>query len=101
MLEVQRIFPELMNKLYIVNTPLFFENVWESTLIQSIVNHNTTLKNKILITSNITHDELLQEVDEYELPTLYGGLCNCVASCIYSDKGPWTEIENQVDYRNP
>lgn len=32
------------------------------------------------------------------LPRLYGGLCECEASCVFSDKGPWTEVENKVNY---
>ena len=32
---------------------------------------------------------------------MYGGLCDCKASCIYSEKGPWTEVENMVNYKNP
>ena len=28
-------------------------------------------------------------------------MCQCEASCVYSDKGPWTEIENRVNYRDP
>jgi hypothetical protein len=32
---------------------------------------------------------------------LYGGLCSCKASCVYSEKGPWSEVENLIDYRNP
>ena len=35
------------------------------------------------------------------MPKLYGGLCNCKATCVYSEKGPWTEVENLIDYRNP
>jgi len=40
-------------------------------------------------------------VDEYELPSLYGGLCECKATCIYSEKGPWSEIENCVNFQKP
>lgn len=40
-------------------------------------------------------------VDEHELPTVYGGVCNCKASCVYSEKGPWTEVENRVNYQKP
>ena len=31
-LEVQRFFPELVQKIYVVNAPLFFENIWEEEL---------------------------------------------------------------------
>lgn len=34
------------------------------------------------------------------LPTIYGGKCNCQAQCIYSEKGPWSDIVNVIDYQN-
>ena len=40
-------------------------------------------------------------MDEHELPTLYGGLCKCKATCVYSEKGPWSEVENRVNYQKP
>jgi len=56
---------------------------------------------KIKFSSTSSHEELQKTVDEYELPALYGGVCECKATCIYSEKGPWTEVENMIDYRNP
>ena len=44
---------------------------------------------------------MLNGVDEYDLPTLYGGLCDCKATCVYSEKGPWSEVENLVNYQEP
>lgn len=29
-LEVQRFFPEMLHKLFVLNAPMFFENVWET-----------------------------------------------------------------------
>ena len=54
-----------------------------------------------MISSSETHDELLEQVDEHDLPELYGGLCCCKATCIYSEKGPWSEVENFVNYQDP
>jgi len=31
-LEIQRFFPQMLHKLYILNTPMFFEGAWEQTL---------------------------------------------------------------------
>lgn len=39
-LEVQRFFPSLVHKIYVLNTPMFFENVWENQLSQ-VINPNT------------------------------------------------------------
>ena len=35
-LEVQRFFPELVHKIYILNAPMFFEGIWEEELSQSV-----------------------------------------------------------------
>ena len=43
----------------------------------------------------------MNETKEENLPELYGGTCECEATCIYSDKGPWIDFENTIDYRNP
>jgi hypothetical protein len=63
------------------------------------VNPNTI--NKIVFSSNSSHPDLQNEVDEYELPQIYGGICECKATCIYSEKGPWSEVENQINYKDP
>ena len=54
-LESQRFFPQLVHKIYVLNCPIFFENVWESQL-SKCVNSNTI--QKIVITSNSTHKDL-------------------------------------------
>jgi len=38
--------------------------------------------------------------DLSDLPKLYGGSCECEATCVYSDKGPWNDTENRVNYQN-
>ena len=88
----------MLHKCYVLNTPMFFENIWESQLSTCI---DADTLNKIFISSTDTHDDLLEEVDEYELPELYGGVCSCKAQCIYSEKGPWTEVENFINYQDP
>ena len=98
-LEVQRFFPELLHKLYILNTPMFFENAWENELSTCI--DKQTVKDKIFISGDDSHDDLLAEVDEKVLPEIYGGVCECEATCVYSDVGPWCDIENTINYRDP
>lgn len=77
---------------------MFFENVWESQLSKCI-NKNTL--NKIVFSSQHSHQDLKDEVDQYELPAIYGGICECKATCVYSEKGPWTEVENLINYKDP
>jgi hypothetical protein len=78
---------------------MFFENAWDNDLSSCI--DPETLKSKIFISGDDSHDELLAEVDENELPEIYGGICECEATCVYSDKGPWCDIENTVNYKDP
>lgn len=78
---------------------MFFENTWDNELSTCI--DKSTLKNKIFISGDDSHDDLLAEVDEKELPEIYGGMCECEATCVYSDVGPWCDIENTINYRDP
>ena len=59
-LEVQRFFPELVHKIYVLNAPLFFDSIWEEELSQSV---DPTTREKILISNSETHDDLSKEVD--------------------------------------
>ena len=54
-LEVQRFFPELIHRIYVVNAPMFFEGVWETQLMQSV--HENTQK-KVIISASESCDEL-------------------------------------------
>ena len=65
-LEVQRFFPSMLHKLYILNTPMFFEGAWENQLSQCL--DPNIVKNKVFISSNESHEDLSAEVDEAELP---------------------------------
>lgn len=98
-LEVQRFFPSLLHKCYILNTPMFFESAWENELSQCL--DQNILNNKIFFSSSDSHEDLQANVREIDLPELYGGTCECDATCIYSEKGPWCDFENTIDYRNP
>jgi|TARA_B110000305_G_C19368274_1_gene603066 hypothetical protein len=57
--------------------------------------------NKIFISSSGTSDELQEEIDDEELPAIYGGSCECQATCIYSEKGPWSDCENLINFKEP
>ena len=59
-LEVQRFFPELVQKIFVLNAPLFFDNIWEEELSQNV---DPETQQKIIISSAETHDDLLNEVD--------------------------------------
>jgi hypothetical protein len=53
---------------------------------------------KFFLTGESFHPEF--NISKSNLPSLYGGNCMCEASCVYSEKGPWSTIENKVNYRD-
>ena len=87
----------MLDKCYILNTPIFFQDYWEHEIRPKI---SARTASKVILTGESKHQELLERVEHAKLPSLYGGQCNCEATCVYSDKGPWSEIENKINYQN-
>ena len=97
LIEFQHFYPEIVNSVYVVNTPMFFESFYESE-IKPFISVKTAAK--IVITGESTHKGLVENVDQEKLPKIYGGLCETEATVVYSDRGPWNEIENKINYQN-
>ena len=76
---------------------MFFEGFWDSEIKPHL--SQRTIE-KIIITGECSHDSLAEEVEESELPKLYGGACECEATCVYSDRGPWADVENKINFQN-
>ena len=95
LIEFQRYYPELLARCYILNTPIFFEDFYESEILPHL--SEQTAK-KIFMTGENFHKDLMERVDLSKLPKIYGGSCDCDATCVYSDKGPWADIENKINY---
>ena len=87
-------FPRLMHSCIIVNTPLFFENFFNQE-VMPLLGESAKL---VYMTGECAPKELIDEIAPQRLPKIYGGQCQCNAQCIYSEKGPWTDILNDVDY---
>ena len=85
----------MLESAFIVNTPMFFDGIWESEIKPSL---SAKTISKIHITGEATHKLLQEKFDPANLPLLYGGECECDATCVYSDKGPWADIENKINY---
>ena len=81
----QNYFPEIMGKMYIINTSTIFGTLW--ALVKPFIDEKT-LK-KIVVFKDDYIDALLQDVDPENLPKFLGGECECEGGCIKSDKGPW------------
>ena len=90
-------YPEFLDRCYILNTPMFFQDYWEAELKPHIPQSTSR---KVLFTGESKHPELLARVEPCSLPEQYGGTCRCKASCLYSGKGPWPHIENMVNFQN-
>ena len=97
-LEMQRFFPEIIHKIYVVNVPVFFDGIWEDELSKNITSET---QKKMIFSQSESCPELLEDVDEYDLPEIYGGQANAKATCVFADKGPWSEVENLLNYQKP
>ena len=84
-----------MHSVIVLNTPMLFENHY---LIEIKPQFSERTASKILITAESSPAELLDVVDADKLPQIYGGTCSCASQCIYSEKGPWTDTVNTIDF---
>lgn len=66
----------MLHTAFIVNAPMFFQGLWEDEL--SVTIDKATLQ-KIKITGGESHPEMLEMIEESELPDIYGGECSCKA----------------------
>ena len=78
-------YPECMGKFYIVNAPWAFSAVW--AIIKPWLDEVTVAKIDILRATY--KDTLLKQIDEENLPSIFGGKCECPGGCSLSDAGPW------------
>ena len=78
-------YPECMGKFYIINAPWAFSAVW--SIIKPWLDEVTVAKIDILGASY--KDSLLKQIDEENLPGVFGGKCDCPGGCSLSDAGPW------------
>ncbi|KAJ3222959.1 cytosolic factor, phosphatidylinositol/phosphatidylcholine transfer protein [Clydaea vesicula] len=80
-------YPEMMGKMYIINSPFLFTTVW--ALVKPLLDEVTV--NKIHILGYSFKDKLLESIDAENLPKVYGGNCECEKGCQNSDLGPWND----------
>jgi CRAL/TRIO domain len=97
LIELQRYYPEMLNRCFVLNTPMFFESFWESEIKPHL---SPVTVAKVTVTGESSHKDLVEQVDANELPKLYGGVCECEATCVYSDRGPWADVENRINFQN-
>ncbi|KAJ3110329.1 cytosolic factor, phosphatidylinositol/phosphatidylcholine transfer protein [Phlyctochytrium bullatum] len=83
----QNYYPEMLGKMFIINSPMLFTGVW--TLVKPLLDEVTV--NKIYILGSGYKDKLLEFIDADCLPESLGGTCNCPGGCDLSDIGPWND----------
>ena len=84
----QDYYPEMLGKMTIVNVGFLFRAVW--AMVKSFIDPKTQAKISLL--KSIHTGELLELVDENNLPEEFGGKCTCqgfLYNCFGSDIGPW------------
>ena len=85
----QNYYPERLGKLYLINAPWGFSTVW--SVVKGWLDPVTVAKIHIL--GSGYQSELFKNVDPENLPTAFGGKCQCEGGCENSDFGPWKEAE--------
>lgn len=80
-------YPETMGKMFIINSPTIFTAVW--AVLKTMLDENTVAKISIL--GSNYQKQLLELVEEKNLPKFLGGACECSGGCERSDTGPWND----------
>lgn len=88
----QDYYPEMLGKLYIVNSGWMFRGIW--AVVKTWIDKKT--QNKITIISGSGKKELLKQIDADKLPEFLGGTCK---DDIREDPGPW-KAELVKSYQN-
>ncbi|CAG8772324.1 10061_t:CDS:1 [Racocetra persica] len=87
----QNYYPERMGKFYIINAPMLFSSVWN--FVKPLLDEVTAAK--IVILGSKYKQTLLENIPAENLPTAFGGTCECQGGCQLSDAGPWNEDHAQ------
>lgn len=85
----QNYYPERLGKLYLINAPWGFASAF--SVVKGFLDPVTVQKIHILGAGFQT--ELLKQVPIENIPTIFGGTCECEQGCAFSDKGPWQDPE--------
>jgi hypothetical protein len=73
--------------MYIINAPMLFTAVW--SVIKQLLDEVTV--NKIHILGSSYKKQLLECIDEENIPDFLGGSCKCPGGCVNADIGPWND----------
>ncbi|KAI9184471.1 cytosolic factor, phosphatidylinositol/phosphatidylcholine transfer protein [Blastocladiella emersonii ATCC 22665] len=85
----QDYYPEQLGTMFIINAPMLFSSVW--SLIKPFLDEVTV--KKIHILGGSYKRQLLEYIDEANLPARIGGKCKCPNGCEVADPGPWNSVD--------
>jgi len=89
----QDYYPETMGRLLVINAPSSFTVIWGA--VKPWLAKETVAKIDIL--GSDYKKELLEVIDEENLPAKFGGKCECVGGCEVSNAGPWMDERKRRD----
>ncbi|KAK9458087.1 CRAL-TRIO domain-containing protein [Dipodascopsis uninucleata] len=81
----QNYYPERMGKFYMINAPFGFSTAFR--IVRPLLDPVTV--SKIFILGSGYQSELLKQIPADNLPSKFGGNCDCEGGCELSDAGPW------------
>jgi hypothetical protein len=87
-------YPEVLGKMFIINAPMFFYAVWN--IIKIWVDEKT--RNKVNILGSNFKKELLEFIDENDIPDFLGGKATVdeYGENMTNDEGPWDQYEKDM-----
>lgn len=83
----QNYYPERLGRLYLINAPWGFSTVFG--VVKGFLDPVTV--EKIHVLGGGYQKELLSQIPAENLPTMFGGSCDCPGGCALSDDGPWQD----------
>lgn len=84
-------YPETMGNTFVANAPFSFTAIW--AICKGFLDEKT--RKKIKICGGSFKTDLLEFLDDENIPDFLGGKCTCAAlgGCINSNIGPWNDFE--------
>jgi hypothetical protein len=87
-------YPEILGKMFIINAPFVFHATWN--IIKHLIDEKT--RHKIAILGSNYKSELLEIIDEENLPDFLGGKATVeeYGENLCKDDGPWHDYERRL-----
>ena len=83
--KLQDYYPNNLNGCYIINAGLVFRSLYFAC--RTFLSEKN--REKIRVFGDNYQEALLEKIDKENLPKIFGGECECVEGCLFSNAGPW------------